>query len=174
MWGKRPHLKSFNPYVKNCMWISRKEESSVLKYSPKTKCRGFKEGKDRLGICQRENWGNMSPWLTLALHLFLIFHFLWSILFLTSLFYRGLWISMKCAEGQNFKIDIVPLAGGCLRQTQLRSADHHTTTLSDISSYEMIRCRNFKAMRTPGQPTAGGALPRQQVAFMKHIKRSEL
>lgn len=80
---------------------------------------------------------------------------------------------MKCAEGQNFKIDIVPLAGGCLRQTQLLSADHRKTTVPDISSYEMIRCRNFKATRTLGQHMAGGALPRQQVAFMKHIKRSE-
>lgn len=105
---------------------------------------------------------------------FLIFHFLWSILFLTSLFYREPWISMKCAEGQNFKIDIVPLAGGCLRQTQLLSADHHTTTVSDISSFERIRCRNFKATRALGQPTAGGALPCQQVALMEHIKRSEL
>lgn len=81
---------------------------------------------------------------------------------------------MKCAEGQNFKIGIVLLAGACLRQTQLLSADHHTTTVPDISSYEMIRCRNFKATRTLGQPTAGGALPCQQVAFVKHIKISEL
>lgn len=34
--------------------------------------------------------------------------------------------------------------------------------------------QRLEAPSTPGQPTAGGALPRQQVAFMKHIKRSEL
>lgn len=82
-------------------------------------------------------------------------------------------MNMKCAEGQNFKIDIVLLAGGCLRQTELLSADHHITTVPDISSYEIIRCRNFKAMRTLGQHMAGGAHPHQQVAFIKHIKRSE-
>lgn len=174
IWRKKAQLKSFNPYVRNCMWVFRKEESSILKYTYKTKCRGFKEGKVHLGTQQRENWGKMSPWLTVSLPFFLIFHFLWSILFLTCLFYRRLWISMKCTEGQNFKIDIVLLAGGCLRQTQLLSADHHTTTVPDISSYEMIRCRNFKATRTLEQPMAAGYLPRQQVAFMKHIKRREL
>lgn len=58
--------------------------------------------------------------------------------------------------------------------TQLLSADHHTTTVPDFSSYEMIRCKNFKATRTLRQPTAGVALPCQQVAFMKHTKRSEM
>lgn len=143
IWREKAHLKIFNPYVRNCMWIFRKEESSILKYTSKTKCRGFKEGKEHLAICQRENWGNMSPWLTLSLPLFLIFHFLWSILFLTCLLYRGLGISLKYAEGQNFKIEIVPLAGGCLRQ-------HSSSLLITIQP----QCQTFPLMKWSGAETS--------------------
>lgn len=54
IWGKKAHLKSFNPYVRNCIEISKEEENNILKYTSETKCRGFKEDEEHLGVGQRE------------------------------------------------------------------------------------------------------------------------
>lgn len=54
IWGKKAHHKSFNPYVRNCTEISKEEENNILKYTSETKCRGFKEDEEHLGVGQRE------------------------------------------------------------------------------------------------------------------------
>lgn len=52
--GKEGTPQKLQPLCQELHWNLKEEENNILKYTSETKCRGFKEDEEHLGVGQRE------------------------------------------------------------------------------------------------------------------------